>query len=206
MMNFSKIRKMDETPPWVSVLNLIAAVPKNLSTKKDLGSQLHGLYEMTSRSDIMTLTNRAASRTPWDHCRTRAQRQNSRGPRDEKLQLFALRFAEAIKNALQDTGIRAIQSQLQASIDSQKKRDEKKEARKKQQKEPLHTAYLMSKPMFKWILLICKHLVSKKLDLLSTQLMFEKGTRLTGFGRHVVDPAFLGALCGRKLDFHFIYK
>ena len=40
--------------------------------------------------------------------------------------------------------LEAVQSKLQATIDSQEKREDKKEARKKQQKLPLETAYLMS--------------------------------------------------------------
>ena len=40
--------------------------------------------------------------------------------------------------------LEAVQLALQATIESQRKRDEKKEARKRQQKEPLQTAYLMS--------------------------------------------------------------
>ena len=40
--------------------------------------------------------------------------------------------------------LETVQIHLQAAIESQKRRDEKKEARKKQQKEPLQTAYLMS--------------------------------------------------------------
>ena len=40
--------------------------------------------------------------------------------------------------------LEAVQVKLQATIESQKRRDEKKEARKRQQKEPLQTAYLMS--------------------------------------------------------------
>ena len=40
--------------------------------------------------------------------------------------------------------LEAVQSKLQATIESQRKRDEKKEARKRQQKEPLETAYIMT--------------------------------------------------------------
>ena len=40
--------------------------------------------------------------------------------------------------------LQAIQAKLQATIESQKKRDEKKEARKRQQKEPMETVYIMT--------------------------------------------------------------
>ena len=40
--------------------------------------------------------------------------------------------------------LEAVQTHLQATIEAQKRREDKKEARKKQQKEPLETAYLMT--------------------------------------------------------------
>ena len=40
--------------------------------------------------------------------------------------------------------LEAVQAKLQATIESQKKRDEKKEARKRQQKEPMETVYIMT--------------------------------------------------------------
>ena len=54
-------------------------------------------------------------------------------------QTSKLAIEETKRQELQD-----IHTQLQATIEAQKRREEKKEARKRQQKEPLETAYLMS--------------------------------------------------------------
>ena len=101
-----------------------------------------------ARKAVLAIKNAIFKFIKIEKSRDLQQLQTQKAQTQQQLeeQMTRLAIEEGKRREAEQKGaaLEAVQVKLQATIESQRKRDEKKEARKKQQKEPLETAYIMT--------------------------------------------------------------